>query len=143
MGSIRVDATRWPLFIATFPAGGVLVPDVVAFYANWQSLIEERGAHVSLIDCRAINPLLTPANIRRCAGEEVTKRAELFNRYTLAEARVVDNAVVRGLVTAFDWVTRSTLTVPTTIVATVAEAERWLAPRVEEARQSTRSRQRR
>jgi hypothetical protein len=56
---------------------------------------------------------------------------------------VVDNAVVRGLVTAFDWVTRSTLTVPTTIVATVAEAERWLAPRVEEARQSTRSRQRR
>jgi hypothetical protein len=127
MARIPVDVSRWPLFVARFPREGVDEVDVLNFYGRWEEEMAKRGRHAALIDMRQMSPLVVSPKLRRFAADQVVKRATLWNDYLVAEARVVDNIVARGVVTAFDWLVASSQLVRAhRNMVSEADAEAWL-----------------
>jgi hypothetical protein len=119
-----VDASSWPLLIFLYPriATAETVRDL---YETWDEFLP-RGPHAVLSDLRRFNPITASPQVRRMAALEVEKRREVLQRLLIAEARVVTDPVVRGLVTAFDWVVGSTFTRPLRNVRSREEAETFL-----------------
>jgi hypothetical protein len=121
----RFDATRWPLLELRYPP--TLSPDeIAALYGAWESFFV-RGEHAVLVDMREFDPFAGGAAVRKRVAEEVEKRRDAFERLLIAEVRVITSPLVRGVVTAFDWIVGSTFSRPVQNVATIAEAEAFLA----------------
>lgn len=123
MAEIRVDESRSPIVVVTFPERIELVDyqRVVARYVE----IAQRGVPVGwLIDMVAFNPLIASPTARRQAAQAVEPFIKTIRTVSAGEARVVPNSIVRGVSTAFTWVTDAHW--PTSHFARHYEAEEWL-----------------
>lgn len=119
--TLTLDSSRWPLLVLTFPER-IEPDDLRAAYAAWEVLFA-RGPHAVITDLRRFNPVFGPPTARRLIAEEVEKRRPAFDRLLVAEARVVGDRVVAGLVTAFDWVIGGTFERPVLNTTSMVEAE--------------------
>jgi hypothetical protein len=122
---IVLDASRWPLLLLRFGRDGSEA-DVLALYDSWEKEMVRRGRHAVISDFTAINPFRVSPKARKLVAEQVEQRRGLFERFLVAEARVVPHPVTRGFVTAFDWIVGSTFKRPVRNVADLAVAERWV-----------------
>jgi hypothetical protein len=120
-----LNTSRWPLLVARFPP--VATRESLAdFYSQWQRETEARGRHGVIVDFAGFNPVFASPVLRKLAAEEVERRRAMFDRYLLAEARVVRDPLTRGIVTAFDWLVGNSFARPKRIVGEFAEAEAWI-----------------
>ena len=63
---------------------------------------------------------------RQATLREVEARNHVFEKVLIAEARLIRGTVIRGIVTAFEWMRRSPRTFPLEILEDEAEALRFL-----------------
>jgi hypothetical protein len=131
------DTRLFPLIIATPPSAD-LNGAVRAFYQEWDPILA-RGRQAVLVDLSAVNPLFTGATLRREVAIEIQQRRAALSRALIAEARVVHNAVVRGLLTALDWLIGDSLSHPIRYFDDAEEAKAWLRSAILNAEVSPRS----
>ena len=116
------DNSRWPLVVVTIPDQDVTDDEVKRFIEGQRAQLARREKHVVLTDARRAK-VLSPLQ-RQLFGAWL-KEAEIgTKRYTVALAIVIDNALVRGALTAVLWVVEPAC--PTKMVGTLAEGAQWL-----------------
>lgn len=118
------DTSRWPLVVIRY---GPHMDEEAShhLYTTWDALLA-RGPHATLIDLRATNPLLLSAKVRKTAADAVEARRPIFEKQLVAEARCVSSAIMRNVVTAFDWMVGNTFARPLKNFSNYAESEAWL-----------------
>ncbi len=120
------DGSAFPLVRLTYPSSP-LPEDLPAYYRVYDE-IWPRGPHVVLTDLRRLNPIFAGANARRALMKEVAARQELVGTLLVAEARIVSGSVVRGLITAFEWIRPQPRVAPLYVCENEVEAIHWLRP---------------
>jgi hypothetical protein len=125
-----LDTDRWPLLVLRY-ARDATEADVLALYDAWEKEMDRRGRHGVISDFTNANPFRVSPKVRKMIVDQVEKRRAHFERYLLAEARVVPHPLIRGMVTAFDWVIGATFKRPLRNVADLATAERWVIGELE------------
>ena len=120
------DGSEFPLVRLTCPSRPNPA-DLAAYYRVYDE-IWPRGPHVLLVDIRRLNPLFAGAAPRRALMKEVAQRQPLVGKLLVAEARMVSGTVVRGIVTAFEWLRPSPRTAPLYTCENEVEAFHWLRP---------------
>ena len=73
-------------------------------FGAYRRLAAENARVAYLIDMRRMDPTRQSAKQRRRAGELYAEHADALARSTVCEARLVSNALVRGILVAFDWI---------------------------------------
>lgn len=102
--AIEVDASYWPLLI-------VVVPDQldaasVADLIRRVDKLHERKEHfATLVDTTAVKTL-PRASERQALAEWQNRTIEVIRRYNVITATVIENSLVRGAMTAMNWVFR-------------------------------------
>lgn len=123
MAEIVVDESRAPIIVVTFPSEGS-VEDYARVIERYRE-VAQRGARVGwLIDMRAFNPLTSPAATRKASAALIAPHIPFLQTVSAGEARVVTSNLVRGVSTAFTWLTGAPW--PTTHFKTMDDAETWL-----------------
>ncbi len=120
------DGSAFPLVRLLYPSNA-LPADMTRFYRHYDE-IWPRGPHVLLVDLRRLNPLFGGDGARRALMKEVAARQPLVGKRLVAEARMVSGPVVRGIVTAFEWLRPTPRTAPLYICENEVEAIHWLRP---------------
>jgi hypothetical protein len=118
-----VEDEGWPLVRCRFPPQ----PDTDGYtrlFEQYAELARRGGSIAWLVDMRGFNPLTSPPTVRKAAAEVFERHRDALARVTLCEARVIDGAAVRGVVTAFDWLTGNKW--PCSNFATPEEARTWI-----------------
>lgn len=117
---IVVDTRHWPLVYIAYPR---------AFTdADWTELIEtacaflDRGQPYGWIN-DARTPYIPNARQRTELANHQKERATDYRRWVRAAAVVSQSTLVRGVITAMNWVVPTPF--PHQTFATIAEAERW------------------
>ncbi|MFM2415589.1 MAG: hypothetical protein RL385_312 [Pseudomonadota bacterium] len=118
------DDRHWPLLVIRYPAEPTL-EQLPGLYTAWDAFLR-RGRHAVLVELSLLNPSFAGPRLRKAAADEVEARRDAFDSRLIAEARVVPNALVRHVVTAFDWVKGMTFKRPLRNAHSYAEAEAWL-----------------
>ncbi len=104
MAEVLVDDSTYPLVRVTYPSE-VSNADYERLFARYGELCKRPGRIAYRIDMTRFNPLTASATSRRHAASVFEQyRAELL-RTTICEGRLFEGALVRGIVTAFDWLT--------------------------------------
>jgi hypothetical protein len=122
------DSTRFPYVVATPPVRHTSA-SVRAYYLEWDELAA-RGRHVLLVDLRRIDPASAGATVRRQVAEEMRARRDAMRRSLAAEARVVPGALLRGILTAVDWLVGDAVQHPVRYCETTEEAEGFLRTQI-------------
>jgi hypothetical protein len=125
-----LDTSRWPLLVLRYERDASEA-DVLGLYDAWEKEMERRGRHGVISDFTHNNPFRVSPKVRKLIAGQVEKRRTHFERYLLAEARVVPHPLLRGMVTAFDWVIGSTFKRPLRNVADIVTAEGWVVGELE------------
>lgn len=123
MTFIPLDETRAPIMATCFPPELVIedYENLVGRYV----VIAQRGQRVVwLHDLRNFNPIAIPSPVRKAAADLALQHLEILKSVSVAEARVVTNHFVRGLSSAFTWLTGAPW--PTQHFKTMQDAETWL-----------------
>ena len=106
------------------------VEDIDGVMGEFRSLVERRIRYVSVADLRGNNEI-PDALTRRRYGEEIA-RFEPFSRvWSLGGAVVVDSEIVRGALTAIQWVARPQM--PMVYFSDLRPAVDWAVQRLEGA----------
>jgi hypothetical protein len=130
IGAFRVDESRWPLVIVTFPPT-VVIEEYRALFQQYVAM-SKRGDKVAyLIDMQKFNPLTAPAAVRKAAAETFAENRHILVKATVCEARVVASSLTCGVLTAFDWLTGQKW--PCANFTVMVEAERWAAAQLRTA----------
>lgn len=117
---ILIDTQHWPLVYIAYPS---------AFTdADWSELIAQACAFLDRAEPYAwINDARTPylpnARQRTVLANHQKARAEDYRRWARAAAVVSQSTVVRGVITAMNWVFPTPF--PHQTFATIADAECW------------------
>jgi hypothetical protein len=128
-GEFALDASRFPLVRLTPPANPT-EEEIVAIYREYDTHLA-RGRHVLLVDMRRLNPLFGHARARQVTLREVEARMPTVERVMIAEAILVSGRIVRGIVTAFEWMRKKPRTFPLEIMEDEDEAIAWLTQQLE------------
>lgn len=104
--------------------------ELAAFLSEIDAVLKEPGQKVGVIDLIEATP--GSAKQRKTQADWIRANEQLLAQSFRAAAIVTDNALVRGTVTAVFWI--RPLPMPTHMAATIADAERWLAPYVAKLR---------
>jgi hypothetical protein len=127
---VSFDASAFPLVVFHVPARPEL-EQVREIYREYDEHLA-RGRHVILVDLRKLNPLHAGPLLRQAASREAGARKAVVSRTVIAEAVLVTGPVVRGFVTAFEWMRPSARTFPLLVTESEKEARTWLAARLRE-----------
>jgi hypothetical protein len=119
---------RSPIAYMKFPAEW-LEADLRSFYDQFGEAIRKGNVRGEVWDLSQVNPVFSSASQRKLVSECVKKIAPLLPGVMLAAGRVVPNSVVRGVVTAVDWLTGS-YEHPVKNVATLVEAEQFVVDKL-------------
>ncbi len=122
MGAIEVDESRWPLVVIRWPRGPVTDADVEALIALSLGHLARRERFASLHD--GVRATGLDGRQRRRMADHVNAYRKPLGEWHVAAAIVVDSAIVRGIVTAINWLSPPPF--PQRQFATRAEAEAWL-----------------
>ena len=114
------------MFLLTL-SGSLSADDAEAIGYHFDQALSRKEAHVNIIDSRGVRE--RPNAIVRAKLAEYTARSkEASKQWALGTAVVVNNALLRSVITAIHWVAPSPI--PVLAVATVSEAvdrcEIWL-----------------
>jgi hypothetical protein len=123
---------RSPIAYIKFPAEWQ-EQDLRSFYDEFGEALQRRRIRGELWDLSGVNPLFSSAVERKQISECVKKIAPLLSGVVLVAGRVVPSGVVRGVVTAVDWLTGS-YEHPVKNFATHVEAERFVVDKLIAAR---------
>jgi hypothetical protein len=119
MPATTFDDSRFPIVVAT-AFGTPTAGEYEAFLAALDGYLG-RGRHAVILDANRASPL--PAVLRRRQAEWIAARAPLLKRGCAAFTVVISNPLIRGTITAINWLSPSTR--PVKVVATLAEGEAW------------------
>jgi hypothetical protein len=130
MNEFRIDESRWPLVVVTFPAS-TTAQQYRDLFKQYVAL-SQRGDRIGyVIDMRSFNPIMAPAALRKVAAETFAQCRHHLVKATVCEARVVDNALTSGVLTAFDWLTGQKW--PCANFTSMDEGHRWVGARMRAA----------
>jgi len=116
-----VDDSQWPIIRMTFD-GPCTDEDTRWFLDETERCQKRPGSYVLLIDARrAVRP---PATQRQMMSEATRNQTAADQRRLIGRATIIDNALIRGALTALDWVVPPKH--PMRVFATEAEALPWL-----------------
>jgi hypothetical protein len=119
---IETDVRSFPLMCVRMPNATLSDEDVRTFVIEQRNVLLRRERHAVLADAthaRAVTPL------QRKLLAEWLEEAEPLNRaYTVCIAVVINNALIRGAMTAVLWL--KTPASPTKVFGTVEEAATWV-----------------
>lgn len=128
-GRFETDFSQMPLVSVTIPGQRVTDEEILRFIEGQRQLLARRTKHLVLVDAR--NGHVLPATQRKLFGDWLKESEAGTRRYTSGMAIIVDNALVRGALTAVLWVVEPAC--PTKIVATVDDAITFLIESGEQA----------
>jgi hypothetical protein len=97
-----LDAAEAPLILVTYPAVAS-IESVNALFAGFRRIAAEHGRVGWVVDMREFNPLSAPAPIRKAFADEYERCRRIIESATVCEARIFTSPMVRGIVTAVDW----------------------------------------
>lgn len=138
MAEIHIDESRWPLVVIEWPAGTITDADIEDFLRRSTAQLARGERFGSLHDGVRASGL--DSKQRKRMSEHVNLSRALLRRWHVAAAIVADSAMVRGMITAINWVSPPPF--PQKQFATRAEAESWLLGMLEADRGSSASRPR-
>jgi hypothetical protein len=95
---------RSPVAYMEFPAEW-REEDLRSFYDQFGDAIRKGKIRGEVWDLSKVNPLFSTARQRKLVSECVKEIAPLLPGVMIAAGRVVPNSLVRGVVTAVDWLT--------------------------------------
>lgn len=138
MGTVRepieghgyvIETAEWPLIVVRFPRHfeRKIMIGYRWLFEQYAELAEEAkdGELAWLIDFRIANPLAIGARTRSEASQVFDRYADVLRRVSRCEARVVANPFARGVLTAFDWLTKDKW--PCANFRSETEARSWIA----------------
>lgn len=120
---VRVDDWRLPLLRISY-IGDYSDDELTAYLATLDRIIARPGRKVVLFDL--LRATVSPANQRKRQAEWISAKEDVLRRDFAAGAIVLDNALLRGAVTAVFWI--CPLPLPTQIMSTNESALTWLRP---------------
>ncbi len=130
VGAIEVDESRWPLVVIRWPAELISDESIDAFLTRGRAHLARRERFASLHDGVRASGL--NGKQRRRMAEHVTENREALARYHAAAAIVAPSSLVRGIITAVNWVAPPPF--PQETFATFAQAEAWLRTKLDAPR---------
>lgn len=119
--SIVTDLRYLPLVVVSYPKGEVSDEDVAAFIQGQRDLLARRERFAVLTDARLAG-VLKP-NQRRMMADWLVESDEASQRCVAAMGIVVNNAMIRGALTAVLWIKQPAF--PTKITTTLADSARY------------------
>ncbi|MCA9576864.1 MAG: hypothetical protein R3B40_18330 [Polyangiales bacterium] len=116
------DTSQYPFVLVTIPSQRVPDEEVLRFIEGQRQMLARRSKHLMLCDAR--NGHAMPATQRKLFGDWLKESQASSGRYTAGMAIVVDNALIRGALTAVLWLVEPAC--PTKAVGTVEEGFAYL-----------------
>ncbi|MCA9609739.1 MAG: hypothetical protein KC619_29275 [Myxococcales bacterium] len=98
-----IDESELPILKVHYPMNGT----PAQFVAVWDEYCRVARANdrvVYLLDMRYASPMSAPAKVRRLAADLYQKYRHVLAPSAVCEARIVSNELIRGAITAFDWI---------------------------------------
>lgn len=121
---ITLREGRWPI-VEMHLHPHFTVADIDATYDRLEELAKRGEPHAHWTDLTRVDPLSIPAGLRKHFADRERRLYTLARGHLIADVRIVDNSVVRGLLRAFEWLTGDAPW-PVRTVATEEEARAWL-----------------
>ncbi|APR87735.1 hypothetical protein A7982_13084 [Minicystis rosea] len=123
MHDFQFDESQRPIIVVTFPH--TITAETCRGLYDRLVALSRRGTKIGyLCDLRKFNPLTSNAALRKLAADTFLEKRHLLARVTVCEARVIEGAISRGFITAYDWMTGTKW--PCANFGTMHEAERWV-----------------
>jgi hypothetical protein len=119
-----LDESLLPILVVTYPKD-MTIEMLDALFANYLRLARERDQLAYVVDMRFLDLSLVGASGRRHAAELHARHRKELARSSVCEARVVSSPLMRGVLTAFDWIKGEGLW-PCETFATREEAVAWI-----------------
>ena len=125
--TVTVDTSRLPLIDITV-SGTVTDADCRRLFATLNGICEPGARVANVVDLRQLNAFAVTAPIRQAAARAFFDGIDRRRAATICEARIVTNALARGCIVAFDWVTGSKW--PCAVFPTREMAVAWVGQKV-------------
>jgi hypothetical protein len=125
--TFTIDTSTPPLVILTMRQG-MADEDYNLMFEQWQRILERRQTLIAITDASVVNERGSPK--QRAIIADWTRSIEpLVKRYSKGHAVVVQNALVRGALTAVGWLHKTP--VPEAYFSRLDEAVDWCVERLE------------
>jgi butyrate kinase len=121
--ALHVECQQLPLVRLSYE-GAYSDDELHQFLLRVAAMLQLPGRKAAIIDLTKATP--GTAKQRQMQGDWIKAHEEVVAREFVAAVIISDSAVIRGTVTAVFWI--RPLPLPTEIVSTLEDAERWLAP---------------
>jgi hypothetical protein len=122
-GAIRVDTAHWPIVLLEFPEKRLSDAEfhqAMAWIADLMRDCQRTGQkNYQVTDLTRIREI-APASQRKYAAEWTKDNEALIRLASVGGANVTPSSILRGIITAIDWIHRPPT--PTAVFATRAEA---------------------
>jgi hypothetical protein len=119
---IDVDESRWPLVVIRWPTTAVTDDHVTAFLASSRVHLARCERFASLHD--GVRATGLDGKQRKRMADHVREHHDALARYHVAAAIVASSSLIRGVITAVNWVAPPPF--PQHTFAASADAEAWL-----------------
>jgi hypothetical protein len=124
--TLRLDLA--PLIVMTVH-DNLSIDDINGLFASWQEILARKQRFAAIADVRAAHGM--PSAKERAHIADWTKRIEPMSiQYSLGTANVVSSSLVRGAMTAIDWLHKPK--VPQMHFSNMVEACAWCIDRLRE-----------
>jgi hypothetical protein len=121
---ISVREARWPIVeVCIYPE--LTARDIDSAYDRLEEIAKRREPHAHWTDLTKVDPLSIPASHRKHFADRERRLYSVARNYLVADVRIVEHSIVRGLLTAFEWLAGEAPW-PVRNVATEEEARAWL-----------------
>ncbi|MCA9578587.1 MAG: STAS/SEC14 domain-containing protein [Polyangiales bacterium] len=120
--SLETDRSEWPLLVVRWPEGVVTDESLDRYLAESVQDLSRRTVHCVMHDSRTAMGL-SAAQRRRMAAH-LAQHEHAIRQWTSGVAIVSPSAVIRGMITAVNWITGTPC--PQRTFATEPEARAWL-----------------
>lgn len=116
-GSIEVDSTSWPVVLVR-PRGELTEAHYREMFRAIEALWARKEKFLTITDTR--RSAVGSARERQLIGDWMKAREELTNSYSLGSIIIVSSSIVRGAMTAINWIAQPKI--PSHYVSTPREA---------------------
>ncbi len=120
--SFHIDESAAPLILVTFPDVAT-VEEIPALFEAYRRIAAQHPRVAWVVDLRRFNPILAPAKARRAFADNFEQSRAIIESSAVCEARVIESAIMRGVVTALDWLIGHKY--PRRTFATLIAAKDW------------------
>lgn len=127
MSTVRLEDHRWPLLTVHWPRGELTAEDVDTFIRRADEYLDRREPFVVVHNASfSVRP---SATIRAKLAAHIERQGDAMSRYIKAAGVVTASALVRGAVTAINWISPAPF--PQRTFANLESAEQWVLAELE------------